>query len=295
MRIRQFLIPTQGSAQPRVPKRHGERRVVARRRCSADVAGSLAALLDLLPRQVLAGLAGARAVLKPSFNSADPYPATSDPGFVRLLERELRSRGAAAVELVESTGMANASDAATTAAALGLAPGTVVSLDHGPWRAVRIAGSPLRTVRVAARVLEAEYLVYLVCLKTHRHARFSLAVKAGMGVIHPLDRLRIHLFRLEERLADVNLAVQPDLVIVDARRAMVTGGPEQGEVRDVGWLLASSDPVALDVECLKILRAIPAENRLDRPPWELPQIARAVAMGWGSRSEEDYEVRGDPR
>ncbi len=259
------------------------------------MAGDLARLCDLLPPEILAGLSGRRAVLKPSFNSPDPYPATSDPRFLQALEGELRSRGAASVELVESTGIANAADAAATAALLGLAPGAVVSLDHGPWRTVRIAASPLRAVRVAARVLEAEYLVYLVCLQTHRHARFSMALKAGMGVIHPLDRLRIHLSRLEERLADVNLAVRPDLVIVDARQAMVTGGPETGEVRDVGWLLASSDLVALDVECLEILRAIPAENRLDRPPWELPQIARAAALGWGSRCEGDYEVRGDPR
>jgi uncharacterized protein (DUF362 family) len=94
---------------------------------------------------------------------------------------------------------------------------------------------------------------------------------------------------------DVNLAVRPDLVVVDGRTAMVTGGPEAGQTAATGWLLAGSDLVALDVEALGILRAHPAENRVDRDPWELPQVARAAHLGLGARREEGYAALGDPR
>jgi uncharacterized protein (DUF362 family) len=267
---------------------------VARCRSGSDPEADLERLLSLLPVPVIARFAGARTLLKPSLNSRDPYPATSDPAFVRHVERALLRRGGAAVAVAESTGIANPITVEETASALGFPPGSVRSLDHGPWRRVAIPASPLRALRVAVPVLEAQHLVYVVCLKTHAHARFTMGIKAAMGVIHPRDRVRIHLTRTEQGVADVNLAVRPDLVIVDGRKAMVTGGPEKGDVVEAGWLLASTDLVALDVECLKLLKGVPARNRLDGDPWQLPQVARAAETGWGCRSEREYEVRGDP-
>jgi uncharacterized protein (DUF362 family) len=294
VRVRQFLTSTAGEGTARVSLPAARRVAVARCRSGTDLEGDLDRLLSLLPEAAIAPLAGARVLLKPSLNSHDPYPATSDPAFARLTERALLRRGASTVELAESTGIANPLGVEATASALGFPVGSIRSLDHGPWRRVAVPSSHLRSLRVATLVMEAEYLVYLVCLKTHSRARFSIGIKAAMGVIHPADRVRIHLSRTEHGVADVNLAARPDLVIVDGRKAMVTGGPEKGRVIEMGWLLASTDLVALDVECLKLLRAVPAENRLDGEPWQLPQVARAVEMGWGCRREEDYEVRGDP-
>ncbi len=222
--------------------------MVARIRTGDDLGNDLARLLALLPRDVLPAGRGMKVLIKPSYNSVDPSPATTDPTFLREAAVLLAGGGAHSVTVAESTGLANPSSIEETSLLLGLRPGEVKSLDLGPWSTVPLPGSPVRKVRVAAEALRAGYLVYLVCLKTHSRARFSLGIKAVFGLIHPRDRVRLHLYRLEERTADLNLAIRPDLILVDGRKAMVTGGPEKGEVVEPGLLFASADMVALDGE-----------------------------------------------
>ena len=61
----------------------------------------------------------------------------------------------------------------------------------------------------------------------------------------------MHARNLREKLADLNLAIGPDLIILDGRRAFISGGPSKGELREPGLVWASSDRIALDVEGLK--------------------------------------------
>ena len=80
-----------------------------------------------------------------------------------------------------------------------------------------------------------------------------------------------------------------DLIIMDGRKAFVSGGPERGELAEPGIVMASGDMVAIDVEALKVLQSYPAENRLDRDPYDLPQIATALKHGLTS-GEGDYKL-----
>jgi uncharacterized protein (DUF362 family) len=84
---------------------------------------------------------------------------------------------------------------------------------------------------------------------------------------------------LEEKLTEINLVWQPDLIIMDGRKAFVSGGPEQGELAEPGIIMASGDIVAIDLEALKILQSYPAKNRLEGDPVDLPQIATALKHG----------------
>jgi hypothetical protein len=46
------------------------------------------------------------------------------------------------------------------------------------------------------------------------------------------------------------------------------------------------------VEALKVLKSYPANNMLKMPVWEFPQIAHAVKLGLGVKSEKEYSVVG---
>jgi uncharacterized protein (DUF362 family) len=122
----------------------------------------------------------------------------------------------------------------------------------------------------------------LPCPKTHNLAWFSGALKLAVGFMHPGERRALHTRHLQQKIAELNLCWQPDLTIMDCRKAFVTGGPEKGQIAEPGLLLASGDIVAIDIEAMKILLTYGAENKLPSDPVQLPQIATALRHGLGT-------------
>lgn len=232
-------------------------------------------------------------LVKPNFNSADRAPASSDPRFVRAVIELLYEHGANKVILGESstisvstrdtlqrTGMLQA---ATEAGA------QVTVFDEEDWVRVDTGGEYLKRVNVARAALEADKIVYVCCLKTHRFADFTMSLKLAMGFVQPRDRLKMHVWRLREKLVDLNLVLKPDLILLDARRCFISGGPATGTVREPGLLLASGDRLAIDVEGLKIIQSYP-DHTMKENPWQLPMIQRALDLGLGATDEQAYQI-----
>jgi uncharacterized protein (DUF362 family) len=155
------------------------------------------------------------------------------------------------------------------------------------WVRVRVDGDYLKEVTIPRSVYEVDKIVYLPCMKTHQLARFSLSLKLAVGFVHPGERRSMHMRNLEWKIAEFNLTLQPDLIIMDGRKAFVSGGPATGELVEPGVIMASGDQVAIDVEALKILGSYKAKNRLLSNPYDSPQIAIALRHGLGSK---DYNV-----
>jgi uncharacterized protein (DUF362 family) len=112
-----------------------------------------------------------------------------------------------------------------------------------------------------------------------------------MGFVKPFfDQITFHARHLQEKLAELSLVVKPDLIVMDARKVFITGGPAKGELRKPNLILASGNQVAIDVEGVKILQGY-AGNKLEgKSVWDLTQIKHAVELGLGPRTEEEYEV-----
>jgi len=232
-------------------------------------------------------------LVKPNFNTADPPPAASDPQFVKAVIELLYEHGAGKVvlgessmislstrEVLQQTGMLQAAEEAGA---------EVVIFDEGTWVPVTTGGRYLKRVALAKAGLEAEKIVYVCCLKTHRYADFTLSLKLAMGFVRRRDRVPMHLWRLSEKLAELNLAIAPDLIILDGRCCFIAGGPSAGELREPNLILASGDRIALDVEALKVIQSYPGHD-LSKGPWELTMIRRAVELGLGATSEAEYRV-----
>lgn len=239
--------------------------------------------------------AGKRVLIKANFNSPDPYPASSDPAFLASLINVLKELGAARIVIGDSCGLAwrPAADVFRKIGVQELADGLGVetaNFDDGPWESTPVGLTHFDSIRIASAAVEADRIVYACCMKTHRAARFSMSLKHGIGFLHPKDRRAMHDAHLEERIAEINTVFHPDLLLLDARRCFVSGGPARGWVRRPGLLLASTDRVALDVEGLKTLSSYWAWNRLLRDPWKHDQVRHAVARGVGISSPDEYDV-----
>jgi ABC-type lipoprotein release transport system permease subunit len=49
-------------------------------------------------------------------------------------------------------------------------------------------------------------------MKTHRYARFSLSLKLVVGLLEFEQRRNLHSMYLEQKIAELNLAVHPGLI-----------------------------------------------------------------------------------
>jgi uncharacterized protein (DUF362 family) len=150
------------------------------------------------------------------------------------------------------------------------------------------------TIPVAHSVMEADHLISLCSPRTHVLSDFTMSLKNNVGVVDGLARLPMHLpLGLKERLAEISLVVRPSFIVLDGRRAFVSGGPDYGDLAHPGVLLAGRDPVALDAVGLALLRSAGAGGAVGTGSiWELPQLTRAAALGLGARSAAEIELVG---
>jgi uncharacterized protein (DUF362 family) len=120
------------------------------------------------------------------------------------------------------------------------------------FRKVEVEGSKvLKEVDVASLYFDCDVFINLPIFKHHSATSSSLGMKNLMGLIW--DRQALHRYGLEECIADLSLAIKPDVTIIDATRALMTNGPGgPGDVKEIGQIIAGTDPVAVDVAALSI-------------------------------------------
>jgi len=243
-------------------------------------------------------------LLKPIYNTADPYPGSSDPEFIKAVIDILYEAGAGKVILGERTAFLHSRKVLEQAGIVKVAEeagaevrvfgkdGWQALFDRKGWQRIKVSGGQyLRKVSIAKEALEIDKIVYAPLIKTHHAADFTGAIKLSMGLVKPFfDQITFHAKHLHEKLAELGLLVKPDLIIMDARKVFITGGPARGELREPNLILASGNQVAIDVEGVKILQSYAGNGLADKNVWDLMQIKHAVELGLGPHSGEEYEV-----
>ena len=243
-------------------------------------------------------------LLKPNYNTADPFPGSSDPEFIKAVIDMLYEAGAGNVilgertaflhsrKVLEKAGIVKVAEEAGAEVVVFGKDGWHAMFDRKGWRRVKVPGGQyLRKVSLAKEALEIEKIVYVPLIKTHHAAEFTGAIKLSMGSVKPFfDQITFHARHLQEKLAELSLVVKPDLIIMDARKVFITGGPAKGELREPNLILASGNQVAIDVEGVKILQSYPGNGLAGKNVWDLVQIKHVIELGLGPRNEEEYEV-----
>ncbi len=239
---------------------------------------------------------GDKVLVKPNFNSADIPPASTEPKFLKAIVELLFANGADKVVVGESSWqMLKTRKALDTTGTLATLEGTgaeIAFFDEGSYVEVEVGGEYLKRVNLTTQAMGFDKLVYSCCMKTHFRADFSLSLKLAFGFTKKSDRIEFHLRHLKEKLVDLNLVVQPNLIIMDGRSCFISGGPFSGEVRRPNLVLASGDRIAMDVEAIKVIKSFEGANLID-DPWSYTQIQCAKALGLGVKNEEEYSVVTD--
>lgn len=237
-------------------------------------------------------------LLKVNTNSGDVYPYSTSPTVVRALGERLRDLGAQVIigdrsfwgdgetrENFRRNGIA--------AAAKKLGAQLLDFDDEStPWHTLPPEVHPhwRGPVRVPQLVVDCDLFINLPCVKTHFITTYTMALKNMLGVVKAGDRARVGNLRshdqrrIYQQIVEINRFVRPDLHILDGFQALVSGGPTprsgggRARIEHTGAVLVSSDPLAIDVVGLALLRGFSPgfEAHMKIAPWQNPLVRAAT-------------------
>jgi uncharacterized protein (DUF362 family)/Pyruvate/2-oxoacid:ferredoxin oxidoreductase delta subunit len=250
---------------------------------------ALAEAVELAP---LPDVKGARVLLKPNIlNAATPELAISTRGeLLASFARLLKSKGAGRVTAGESPAWQSHEAAARKSGIMAACEAEGVEwLDFTKGAEYECPeGKRVKRFTLAAALGEADVLVSLPKLKTHRLMRYTGAIKNLFGLVPGLGKSAFHMrFPSAEdfgyMLVDLAVTAKPAYCLMDAVVSMEGEGPANGRPVDTGLILASRDPAALDWIGASVL---------GYDPRELPYLVDACSRGLWVSGPEDIELKG---
>ena len=196
---------------------------------------------------------GQRVVLKPnmSFSRTPEFATTTHPQVVVTVAQACIEAGAQQVLVLDHT--LHRAELCLERAGIREAckniPGVhVLALQERKFfREIKIPqGKVLERVEVIKEILDDSVLINIPVAKSHSATGISMGIKGLMGLIW--DREIFHSqVNINQALADLATVIKPQLTILDATRALTSGGPGgPGEVKKPNLVIAGIDPVAVD-------------------------------------------------
>lgn len=143
--------------------------------------------------------------------------------------------------------------------------------------------------RIARTLRTVDFVVSVPKLKTHGLTQYTGAIKNMLGSIPGNGKKNVHLIApkptvFAKALVDIHQMVPPNLVIMDAIIGMEGNGPNAGQPKKVGLILASKDSVAMDTV---------ASTIIGFEPMAVPTIRFAHQRGLGVGELDTINVVGE--
>jgi len=263
----------------------------------------IAKAIDLLDQNPVKGKS---VLLKPNFNTADPYPGSTHNDTLRYLVQDLKKMGATGITVADRSGPADTAgvlrekDVPALCAELGVGLINFEDLPAGGWVRVKPEKSHWRNgFDIARPVLEAECIVTTCCLKTHGYGGvFTISLKLSVGMTHKRNMAELHtsVRSMRKMIAEINQAYIPSLIILDAMEAFVDGGPMTGKRNKTDLIIAATDRIAIDAAGIAVLKMTGSNKAImDRKIFEQEQISRAIELGLGISGPEEIEIVTDDK
>jgi uncharacterized protein (DUF362 family) len=196
---------------------------------------------------------GQRVVLKPnmSFSRTPDFSATTHPSVIVTVAQACIEAGAQQVLVLDHTLQRAEPCLERTGirdACKGIPGVYVLALQERKFfHEIKVPqGKVLERVEVMKEILDSQVLINIPVAKSHSATGVSLGMKGLMGMIW--DRESFHSqYNINQAIADLGTVIKPQLTLLDASRALVSGGPGgPGEVKKPNLIIAGIDPVAVD-------------------------------------------------
>jgi len=250
---------------------------------------------------------GKDVLLKPNFNTADPFPASTHNDTLITLAGKLKTMGASSITIGERCGPPNTADVIREkeidriCREHGIGLVNFEELPEDEWIRVRPPGTHwMDGFDVAKPVLDSKCIVSTCCLKTHRYGGvFTMSLKLSVGITHKRNMGELHGSgrHMRKMIAEINQVYDPSLIIMDGMEVFTDGGPMNGELKRADIVLAGTDRVAMDAAGLAVLKLLGSNDAVMHTKiFDQEQIARAVELKLGvGRPEDIVFITGDTK
>ena len=273
----------------------------------ASATDRAAGISEVLGAFDLSVLDGSSVALKANFNSADPFPASTNIVTLATIADAVLDAKPEKLTLAERSGGGPTREVLTDLGIIALAQDrgfevvVLDELDRGGWHEVQDAGLTWSRGFFLANVFaRADRVVQTCCLKTHRYGgHFTGSLKNTVGCIartvpgvnydfmnelHTSPRQR-------SMIAEINRFVKSDLVVMDATEAFASGGPDKGKIIRPDVIIGGQDRVAIDAVGVAILRSFgTVPDVMNGKIFELEQIHRATELEIGIGSAKEIRL-----
>lgn len=150
-------------------------------------------------------------------------------------------------------------------------------------------GKVLKEFPYTSYLDDADVIINFCKLKTHGMMGMSSAVKNLFGIIPGTKKPEFHYLYPDHNdfanmLIDLNEFLKPKLCIVDAVVGMEGNGPTAGTPRQIGAILASTNPYKLDLACASIIGL-----KID----DVPTLSESLKRGLIPDSIEKLDINDD--
>jgi uncharacterized protein (DUF362 family) len=249
-----------------------------------DPSAATSAAMKLLGGMEQFVAVGATVLLKPniSFPNAEKWGSTTSPAVVRAVADLALRAGAARVIVADHTMRDSAQCFAMTGISKAFEGDEKVRLipldNESLFREAAIPkGKALRTVKIAGLLERCNCVINLPCAKSHAATDVSFGLKNLMGLVW--DRQYFHEgIDLHTGIADLATLIRPTLTILDATRALLTGGPTgPGKVQELHMIVAGTDPLSVDSYAMTLA----AWNNRTLDARSVPHLSGAAELGVG--------------
>jgi len=268
---------------------------------TSDRAPGIKRAIDLLG---INPVKGRDVLLKPNFNTADPFPGSTHNETLIHLIAHLKKMGAKSITIGERSGPPDTFSVLREKGIYELSKNLDVGLINfeelppDGWVRIKPEQSHWRNgFDVAKPVLDSKCIVATCCLKTHGYGGvFTMSLKLSVGITHKRNMNELHssFFDMRKMLAEINQAYKPSLILLDGIEAFVDGGPMRGTKKRADVILAGTDRIAIDAVGLSVLKKLGSnEAIMEKKIFEQEQIARAVELGLGVKNPEEIEIVTD--
>lgn len=167
----------------------------------------------------------------------------------------------------------------------------IYNVDSQPRQSVPAAhGRVLSEVMIPSNLQDFDLIISLPKLKTHQLTYITCAVKNLLGLVPGAGKKQAHILaprgtKFASLLCDLFALIQPGVALVDGVVGMEGAGPNNGTLREMGVIGASTDCSALDSVMARIM---------NMEPTRIPLLREAAERDLGTVDADSIEVIGAP-
>lgn len=250
--------------------------------------------------QLIKGVEGS-ILIKPNCNTDDPYPRDTHKETVRIIADLLINSGVKPEKIIvgDMSGRARGLPTRATMENLGITKAAeevgikTAYFEEEDWVRVKPKNSKWwpNGIKIPKTVYEAERIIFTPILRSHSSATFTCSLKLGVGLIDAEEREWLHNGdNFYEKMMDINLAYQVDLVIADALKMNVGYKTDLKDEVAPDIITASNNMVASDAVSAALMKYYKTVLVSNYPTKEQIQFKMAQELGIGYAEMDKISV-----